>query len=606
MPQQPAAPRPLGPRPLGPTPLGAPPQNPPPGYPPTMPNAAPPNGAAPYLPPASAPPTGGAQPGLLPPGMPEPDGYRISDGPARPVLYRPGMTPAPGPGPGFPGAPGSGRVRGPTETRAPTVRTRDNEDEWVDPKQRLEEQAKRFAPPVLISMIVHMVLVIIMGLIHLQVPNNKNQIALVASTTEELGEQELDPTRMEVERNLLDNQMLQSLDIPVVENPFNEAPAITADHLIGNQPIGTGVQVSVSVHLAGRQRGMKNVLRGKYGGKGTEGVVTAGLQWLANNQDKKGSWSLMGPYAHGAVAENREAATAMALLAFQGDGHTHLAKGPFQKNVADGVNWLLKSQRSDGDFFGGGQRDQHLYTHAQCTMAVCELYALSKDSALKIAAERAVNFIVEAQSDLGGWRYTPRSDADVSVTGWMVMALQSAMMAGIEVPLDTLKHTQEFLDKCTSDGSQYSYLANQQSPTRSMTAEALLCRQYLGWAQDDTRLTTGAKMLIDPKNNGLPDWKDRDHYYWYYATQVMHHMEGDYWETWNPIMRDLLVNHQVQQGKERGSWDPMGADPDLWSQRGTGGRLYVTCLSLYMLEVYYRHMPIYSEMRQKLEAAGAK
>ena len=27
------------------------------------------------------------------------------------------------------------------------------------------------------------------------------------------------------------------------------------------------------------------------------------------------------------------------------------------------------------------------------------------------------------------------------------------------------------------------------------------------------------------------------------------------------------------------------------------GRLFVTCLSIYMLEVYYRHLPIYSGYR---------
>ena len=31
---------------------------------------------------------------------------------------------------------------------------------------------------------------------------------------------------------------------------------------------------------------------------------------------------------------------------------------------------------------------------------------------------------------------------------------------------------------------------------------------------------------------------------------------------------------------------------DQWGQHG--GRLYTTCLSIYMLEVYYRHLPIYN------------
>jgi hypothetical protein len=119
-----------------------------------------------------------------------------------------------------------------------------------------------------------------------------------------------------------------------------------------------------------------------------------------------------------------------------------------------------------------------------------------------------------------------------------------------------------------------------------MTAEGLLCRQYLGWAQTDDRLRRGADSLIKE----LPVWKsgERDVYYWYYATQVCHHMEGKHWRTWNNTMKVLLPKHQVQAGDERGSWDPRG---DEWGNEG--GRLFVTCLSTFMLEVYYRHLPIY-------------
>jgi len=77
-------------------------------------------------------------------------------------------------------------------------------------------------------------------------------------------------------------------------------------------------------------------------------------------------------------------------------------------------------------------------------------------------------------------------------------------------------------------------------------------------------------------------------YYWYYATQVLHHMEGEPWEQWNKVMRVALPEQQVKRGRERGSWDPTG---DTWGE--LAGRLYVTCLCTYSLEVYYRHLPIY-------------
>ena len=81
---------------------------------------------------------------------------------------------------------------------------------------------------------------------------------------------------------------------------------------------------------------------------------------------------------------------------------------------------------------------------------------------------------------------------------------------------------------------------------------------------------------------------DQDVYYWYYATQVLHHYGGSPWRRWNTVMREELPNAQVKTGKESGSWAPQR---DRWGKNA--GRLYTTCLSLYCLEVYYRHMPIY-------------
>jgi hypothetical protein len=140
------------------------------------------------------------------------------------------------------------------------------------------------------------------------------------------------------------------------------------------------------------------------------------------------------------------------------------------------------------------------------------------------------------------------------------------------------------LDEVARDGgSRYAY-RTRDGATLTLTAEGLLCRMYLGWERDDPRLQTGVRYLLD----NLPVWSEQNVYYWYYATQVMHHVEDSPWRTWNEQMRKLLPEKQVRRGRERGSWDPGG---DRWGS--DGGRLYVTCLSLYTLEVYYRHLPLY-------------
>ena len=82
-------------------------------------------------------------------------------------------------------------------------------------------------------------------------------------------------------------------------------------------------------------------------------------------------------------------------------------------------------------------------------------------------------------------------------------------------------------------------------------------------------------------------------YYYYYATQVMHHMGGEVWEAWNPKMRDLLIAQQdkgTTPGKQHqmGSWSPKDD-----AHGAVGGRLMQTALSTLTLEVYYRHLPLY-------------
>jgi hypothetical protein len=393
--------------------------------------------------------------------------------------------------------------------------------------------------------------------------------------------------------DMVEEPVYTPLNLPEVEDPFAAPPDVTMLVPDGSTSTSDIDASQIGMALSGREEGSKRALLGAYGGNATtEAAVQGGLRWLAKNQRKDGSWSLTGPYADGAVNENEVAATAMALLAFQGAGNTH-KKGNFKTNVARGWNWLLKEQDGDGNFFHEGPFNHMFYTNGQCTIALCELFGMTKDEELREPAKRAVDFLLKSQSTEGGWRYSPQADSDVSVTGWVLMALQSARMAYLNVPEDNLRRVERFLDKVAVDGgTRYRYQRSKE-PTVVMTAEALLCRQYLGWPRDDERLIDGVRYLTQPQNL-INYHKTPDVYYWYYATQVCHHMEGEYWKKWNSVMRQAVPEQQVRKGREEGSWHPLKPRPDAWEDHG--GRLYVTCLSIYMLEVYYRHLPIYSKV----------
>ncbi len=444
------------------------------------------------------------------------------------------------------------------------------------------------APPWLFSAGLHLTTVIILGLLMFS-PERQDEL-LLRFDYRESQQEDFSGDDVDMPLDLSDNELDTALapqQLPQLENALTVEPTTVRSPLL-DQPLPTDA-APIRMALSGREQGMQQALLNAYGGtRGTQNAVKEALRWLARNQGKGGMWSMTGRYADGSGNENQEAATALALLAFQGAGYTPNSNEhePFTRVVSRGWTGLLAQQDETGNFYHTGRSHGQLYTQAICTIAICELYGMTRDSKYREPAQRAIDYCVEVQAPEGGWRYFPGSGSDLSVTGWFVMALQSARMAGLTVPSPTLSRIDDFLESVSrDDGSQYAY-QRQQGATLSMSAEGLLCRQYLGWQHSDPRLQRGADRLIE----NLPSWEEgqRDIYYWYYATQVCHHMESQHWRAWNEAMRVVLPENQVREGRERGSWHPRG---DQWGS--AGGRLFVTCLSTYMLEVYYRHLPIY-------------
>jgi hypothetical protein len=485
----------------------------------------------------------------------------------------------------------------------------EDDDEELDLRQTIGEWRQKMvdfvtqfaapnAPPWLVSMMIHLAVIVILALIAL--PRMIDSTYVVEVTyAEELGEQLLDDTQFLESIEPVEVDPALAFDEKEVENPLasSVAPEIELDLFDAASDMEAP---SIGLALSGREPGAKKAMLAAYGGTGeTEKAVEIALGWLQRNQQSDGTWSLAGPYADGVQGtENPLAATAMALLAFQGAGNTHRS-GKYKSNVKKGMDALLKMQDRDGCFFTTQkvQSSHQLYSQAQATIAVCELYGMTEDSALRDPAQRAINYAgsIQANDGLGGggWRYQPGRDVDTSVTGWVVIALKSGEMGSLTVPSPVKHRISQFLDNVEAtpgedeqfvQGSRYLYRIGERDQRVSMTAEALLCRQYLGWEHDDPRLVAGVRYVGE---NPI-DWDQSHVYYWYYATQLMHHMGGDDWDDWNGVMRKALPAAQVKTGREKGSWSPAG------DQFGyTGGRLFMTCLCTYMLEVYYRHMPIY-------------
>ncbi len=540
------------------------------------------------FPPQVGPPVLPPRPSLLPPGAESaPPAVAGPPAPVRGNVAPVAMTAAKAPrAAAAPVVPEVAKTK-PSVTAVPIAPVHPSDEEPAD----LAGAAMKQSPPFVVSMLVHMILVIGLALFTIS-KATEQQVEIEASYVDSQGLQMLEdklqsPEALEV---LIETPSF-SLGVIPVDDPLAAPPKFLDPTRDATQGITNVEAPNIGLALSGREAGMKKALSQIYGANATtEGAVVAGLEWLKKQQMRDGGWSLVGPYPDGAVIENRCAATAMALLAFQGYGTTHQSsalKPDFHDVVEKGWNYLLKTQDKDGMFQHEGGHNHRLYAQAQATIAICEIYGMTKDQKFKRPAQLALDYAHKAQSpELGGWRYQPRLDSDTSVTGWFVMAFQSGLMAGLEVQSPNLDMVNKFLDRVAHEGgSQYSYQIGT-APLLSMTAEGLLCRQYLGWKHDDPRLRAGVDILL---KNRIEYSEDPNIYYWYYATQACHHMDGDDWNLWNEALRREVPAAQIKTGPNSGSWPVPLADR--WAPHG--GRLFVTSLSVFMLETYYRHLPIY-------------
>lgn len=535
----------------------------------------------------------------MPPMPPLPSGQRQPSQPTTLVGGLPWAAPriAADPGDGFEAVEGmpvvvdpaptiiAGRIGVPIDSLEPHLKVGERINAWV-----------RKSPPFSVSLSLHVVVLLVLALVFYsrkETPALRLDLSWASEDVvdaEDKGVQIIAPEEPEKEP---ETEVVEPEE-PVVEDPIAEPVFLEEPVESAPGPLAAAALTTVPIGslLDGRQEGRREALIKAFGGSdATEAAVARALAWLAKQQGKDGLWSLRGPYVDGGSQENRIAATAMALLAFQGAGNTPTG-GRHAAAVAKGWKGLLAKQLPDGRFDLPVPSHHRLYAHAQATYALCELVGMTKDRAFVDQARRSLDFALAAQADNGGWRYAPREPGDMSVTGWFMMALKSGEIAGLSVPGESLDRITKFLDTVSVDGgTRYGYridspLRPPTGVTAAVSAEGLLTRQFSGWGRDDRRIAAGIEILLSEKFLDFDN--DKDAYAWYYITQVVHNVGGEPWERWNGRMRDVVPDQQVAKGPESGSWDP---SLDKWGH--IGGRLYMTCFMTYMLEVYYRHLPLY-------------
>ncbi|MFC1805424.1 prenyltransferase/squalene oxidase repeat-containing protein [Planctomycetota bacterium] len=365
---------------------------------------------------------------------------------------------------------------------------------------------------------------------------------------------------------------------PKPSGKLPEAPLI--------EPVGVSIPPLPKIDLAfgSRDERVRRLFLERNGGDAqTEAAVAKGLAWLKTTQEVGGNWDAA---KFGGKEGHTLGITGLALLAYLGAGNDHVKDGPYKDTVAKALHYVLQMQNEEGHFAGT------LYTQGICTMAVVEAYGMTGDTTLFQQAKKAVEYIINAQQECGGWDYSAskgKNRGDTSVTGWQVMALKSAIKVGIDVPTEVMAKMRQYLRDVTREGAVgYTNIEDEQHKWRStqaLSAAGLNAHLFAGAEHDDEHVQKAigicvAKPPLTPKQDGDKWRPGADIYFWYHGSLALSRIGGREWKAWNAHMKRLLLGLQEKDG----SWETNG---DRWREHG--GKVYFTSLCLLALEVYYRY-----------------
>ncbi len=391
---------------------------------------------------------------------------------------------------------------------------------------------------------------------------------------------------------IISHRALPVVAIGLLLAGFIFAPTLSAQQGGTPRPTGSTIQPNGSTSrqaLRGanastyglRHNPIRNTNRagiiGELGGStNTEKAVAKALLWFTRTQKEDGRWS---------EKQSDVAHTGLAILCYFSYGIKPDGESENAKALAKGLAWLIKQVPEDGNMRDGGR----MYGQAIGTLALGEAAGITHREDYFQPLERAVKFLCKAQNPRsGGWRYQPHPSlqhaGDLSVTGWVIMALRSAEMAGVQVPQKNLKSARAYLNTVATGAHKGLYGYTQATPKLSMTSVGMYCQQLFGSKPGEARQIDSAKFLA----LHLPVERQKNYYYWYYGCLSMFLHGGDggvgeaHWKQWNAKMVPLFLKKQ----QSNGTWKAEGR------RANREGTTITTAWATLSLTVYYRYLPI--------------
>jgi hypothetical protein len=312
-------------------------------------------------------------------------------------------------------------------------------------------------------------------------------------------------------------------------------------------------------------------------------AVDRALQRLAALQNHTdGSWRAAGGRENPAISS-------LAIMAFLSAGHVP-GEGRYGAAIEKGIRSVCRHQQPNGLISNNNAHE--MYMHGISTLMLAEVAGMAEGDLGKEVRERlskAVTVILKAQrtrnQEKGGWRYHVAAidGADISVTGWQVMALRAAKNLGCDVPVQNIDSAVEYIKRCQDPGSGGFMYMPGNGLRASTTGTSILAMEICGKDRHHSQeaLRGGAYLIRD---QNLPHWGQEWFFYSvYYGSQAAFQLGGNYWAVYRPRLHEVLLNNQ----KPDGGW--MGRSRD----STVGGENYSTAMAVLALTVDYRYLPIY-------------
>ncbi len=309
-----------------------------------------------------------------------------------------------------------------------------------------------------------------------------------------------------------------------------------------------------------------------------QSAVKSGLVFLKRSQSPDGSWRSAG--GHGTYPTAMTGLAGMALVA---SGSTP-TRGPYWREIRQSMDYLIKhSDPQTGVITEMATENRNMYGHGFSLLYLASVYGMEEDAQrqqkLHGVLTRGVKLIERAQSNAGGWIYTPASGGDEgSVTVTQVQALRACRMGGIVVDKKTIDRAVDYIKKCQNPDGGISYSLGSRGASRPAISAAGVAVLYNAGMYDDQPFVDKAIQYVKKNINPTTDSTGHHFYTQLYYAQALYQRGGKDWDDYLAKIGPWLVRTQ----KKDGSWDGDGVGP-----------IYGTAIALTILQLPFALVPIY-------------